>query len=126
MDRDGVMRWVTGYEQAWRDGDLAGVDRLFTNDARYRTSPYAEPLVGHDAIKDFWLDDEDDVFTADAWVVAVEGRTAVVRVDVQYGDPVEQEYRDIWLLRFADDGRVEDFEEWAYWPERGEDTDATG
>ena len=113
------MRWVAGYEQAWRDGDLDAVERLFTDDARYRTSPYEESLVGHDAIKDFWLDDEDEVFTADAWPVAVEGRAAVVRVDVQYGDPVEQEYRDIWLLRFADDGRVEDFEEWAYWPGMG-------
>ncbi len=48
--------------------------------------------------------------------VAVEGRTAVVRVEVRYGDPVRQEYRDLWVLRFAADGRVEDFEEWAYWP----------
>jgi hypothetical protein len=35
---------------------------------------------------------------------------------VRYGDPVHQEYRDLWVLRFADDGRVSDFEEWAYWP----------
>ena len=27
-----------------------------------------------------------------------------------------QEYRDLWILRFAADGRVADFEEWAYWP----------
>ena len=48
--------------------------------------------------------------------VAVEGDVAVVRVEVRYGDPVRQEYRDLWVLRFAGDGRVEDFEEWAYWP----------
>ena len=52
----------------------------------------------------------------DASPVAVEGRSAVVRVEVRYGDPVHQEYRDLWLLRFGADGRVEDFEEWAYWP----------
>jgi hypothetical protein len=46
------------------------------------------------------------------------GRDAVVRVEVRYGDPVSQEYRDLWVLRFADDGRVEDFEEWAYWPDK--------
>ena len=48
--------------------------------------------------------------------IAVEDRQAVVRVEVQYGDPVRQEYRDLWVLRFAEDGRVDDFEEWAYWP----------
>jgi hypothetical protein len=52
----------------------------------------------------------------DAAVVAVEGDTAVVRLEVRYGDPLSQEYRDLWVLRFAEDGRVADFEEWAYWP----------
>ena len=41
-----------------------------------------------------------------------------LRRGVAYGDPVEQEYRDLWLLRFADDGQVDDFEEWAYWPDK--------
>ncbi len=45
-------------------------------------------------------------------------KTAVVRVEVRYGDPVRQEYRDLWVLQFAPDGRVEDFEEWAYWPDK--------
>jgi hypothetical protein len=40
----------------------------------------------------------------------------VVRLLVRYETPEVQEYRDLWLLRFAADGRVEDFEEWAYFP----------
>ena len=110
------MRWVAEYERAWRDGDLVGVTRLFTEDARYRPSPYADPEVGHAAIQAFWRDDEGKAFTVTAEPVAVEGRDAVVRLEVRYGDPVTQEYRDLWVLRFAPDGRVEDFEEWAYWP----------
>jgi hypothetical protein len=31
---------------------------------------------------------------------------------------VAREYRDLWVMRFAPDGRVEDFEEWVYWPGR--------
>ena len=38
--------------------------------------------------------------------------------DVVYNRPPEQEYRDLWVLRFAPDGRVADFEEWAYWPSK--------
>ena len=34
------------------------------------------------------------------------------------GCKAEQEYRDVWILRFAPDGRVDDFEEWAYWPDK--------
>ena len=118
MGRAEVKRWVARYEAAWRAGDLDAVETLFSEGAQYRASPYGKPMVGHDAIQDYWLDDEGKTFTMKASAVAVEGRTAVVRVVVRYGDPVHQEYVDLWVLRFADDGRVEDFEEWAYWPGR--------
>ena len=120
MGRDEVMAWVDRYEGAWRDGDAEAVAELFTEDAEYRRSPYESPLRGHDAIRQFWSDDDDDgeVFTMQAGPVAVDGRSAVVRVEVHYGEPERQEYRDLWVLRFADDGRVEDFEEWAYWPDK--------
>ena len=104
------------YERAWRDGDRNAVGALFTEDAAYRPSPYEPSEVGHDAIKAFWLDDAGRTFSMDARVVAVDGDVAVVRVDVLYATPTEHEYRDMWLLRFAPDGRVADFEEWAYWP----------
>lgn len=112
------MRWVDGYVRAWHEDDVEAVTRLFTEDARYLTSPYEEPLVGHAGIADFWLDDQGRTFTATATPVAVDGGDAVVHLEVHYGDPVEQEYRDLWVLRFAADGRVEHFEEWAYWPGR--------
>jgi len=118
VDRDEVMRWVAAYERAWRDRDREAVIRLFTEDARYRPSPYEEPEVGHAAIQAFWLEDEGVTFTVSAEPVAVEGRVAVVRLEVHYLQPRRQEYRDLWVLRFAEDGRVEDFEEWAYWPGR--------
>ena len=110
------MGWVARYEAAWRSGDPVAVDALFSDHARYRRSPYEESIVGHTAIKAFWFDGERDTFTMDASVVAVDGTDAVVRAEVRYGDPVHNEYRDLWVLRFDDDGRVEDFEEWAYWP----------
>jgi len=116
MGREELMRWVAGYEHAWRGGDLDAVEELFSDDAHDRPSPYEESEIGHAAIKAFWRDDEDEVFTMNASPVCVEDRNAVVRVEVRYGDPLRQEYRDLWVLRFADDGRVEDFEEWAYWP----------
>jgi ketosteroid isomerase-like protein len=118
MNRDEVMHWVGSYEQAWRDGDVEAVERLFTDEARYLASPYEAPKVGHDAIKAFWLDDEGRTFEMSASLVAVDGRTAIVRLEVQYGEPTRQEYRDLWVLRFGGDGRVEEFEEWAYWPGR--------
>jgi ketosteroid isomerase-like protein len=120
-DRATVSRWLAGYEAAWRapgTGDLAG---LFTSDAAYLQSPYEQPVTGLDAIKRMWEEERegpDEVFTLATDILAVDGPTAVVRAEVCYGDPPGQEYRDLWVIRFAGDGRCTWFEEWPYWPER--------
>jgi len=116
MDRRDVLHWVSGYERAWRGGDLDAVARLFTEGARYWPSPCEPPEIGLAAIRKFWLDDAGKTFTMSSDVEAVDGRTAVVRVHVDYGPPNQQHYRNLWVLRFAEDGRVAHFEEWPYWP----------
>ena len=44
------------------------------------------------------------VFTLATDVLAVDGATAVVLAEVRYGDPLRQEYRDLWVIRLRDDG----------------------
>jgi hypothetical protein len=51
-------------------------------------------------------------------VVAVDGYTAVVRVAVDYGEPVVSRWRDLWVLRFDADGRCTAFEEWPFVPDQ--------
>lgn len=109
-----VGAWVGQYERAWRERDAAAVDRLFTRDAVYLRSGYDDGLVGLEAIRDFW--DDDTPFTLTWSPLAVEGDTAVVRAEVVYGGDEPREYRDLWILVFADDARVRHFEEWAQWP----------
>ncbi|SDG13475.1 conserved hypothetical protein [Cellulosimicrobium cellulans] len=100
--REEVMAWVAAYEEAWRTSDADAVERLFTPEATYLRSPYDdEPLHGHDEIRGFWRVDEDARFTVTAEPVAVDGPDAVVRLEVRYLAPREQEYRDLWVLRFA-------------------------
>jgi ketosteroid isomerase-like protein len=120
-DRAQVDRWLAGYEAAWRAPGTDGLASLFTDDATYLQSPYQEPIAGLDAIGRMWeaeREGPDEVFGLATDVLAVDGPTAVVRAQVQYGDPVRQEYRDLWVIRLGDDGRCTWFEEWPYWPER--------
>jgi hypothetical protein len=109
-----VSWWVQEYERSWRERDVDALDGLFTADAVYLRSAYDEGLVGLPAIRDFWV--EDEPFTMTSSVVAVDGDTAVVRVEVHYLGEEPHEYRDLWILDFAADGRVRRFEEWAHWP----------
>jgi ketosteroid isomerase-like protein len=118
-DRAAVHRWVAGYELAWRTSGTDGLSALFTADARYVHSPYEAPVVGIRAISKMWEDERegpDEVFTLSTEIVAVEGDTAVVRAEVRYGEPVRQEYRDLWIIRFDAGGLCAWFEEWPYWP----------
>ncbi len=120
-DRATISRWLADYEAAWRapgTEDLAGI---FTSDATDRHSPSEEPVDGLDAIRRMWDEDRDgpdEVFTLATEILAVDGPTAVVRAEVRYGDPVRQEYRDLWIMQIRDDGRCSSFEEWPYWPGR--------
>ena len=118
-ERDHVHQWLTGYETAWRAPGTKGLAGLFTEDATYLQSPYEQPVTGLDAIGRMWeeaREGPDEVFTLVTDILAVDGPTAVVRAEVRYGDPPRQEYRDLWVIRFAGDGRCTWFEEWPYWP----------
>jgi hypothetical protein len=121
MTREDVARWIAGYERAWRAPGTEALDGLFTRDAAYRQGPYEDPVTGLAAIEAMWdaeRDGPDEVFLMTSEILAVDGPAAVARVEVWYGDPVEQEYRDLWVMRFAADGLCESFEEWPFWPEQ--------
>lgn len=110
--------WIAAYEQAWRTPGTEMLATIFTEQASYLQGPYQKPIIGLPAIARMWEDERDgpgEVFQMTSEVVAVEGDTAVARVEVRYGDPVDQEYRDLWTMRFAEDGRCRSFEEWPFW-----------
>ena len=119
MDRRAVERWVDRYERLWRTPETDRLVDLFHPDATYRPSPWARPLDGLDEIARFWeseRDSADEGFTLSSDVVAVDGDAAVVRVSVEYADPGAGRWRDLWVLRFAPDGRCSSFEEWPFAP----------
>jgi ketosteroid isomerase-like protein len=117
MDRLAVERWVAEYETAWRSPGTDALADLFASDASYLVSPWAEPISGLDRLAVFWevgRDGPDEEFTMTSEVVAVDGDAAVVRVSVDYAH--SRSWRDLWVLRFAADGRCTAFEEWPFAP----------
>jgi ketosteroid isomerase-like protein len=121
MDRAGAQAWIDAYERAWRTAGIAGLSELFTDDVRYSPSPWADAIVGLSAVARFWDDERDgpdEGFTMTSEIVAVDGDIAIARVAVDYlRDPAER-WRDLWVMRFAADGRCAEFEEWPFAPDR--------
>jgi hypothetical protein len=96
VDRAGLRAWVELYERAWRTPGTELLGDLFAPEATYQTAPFEEPFRGLPAIAAMWQAGQgDEVFTMRSQVVAVEGDTGVARVEVRYGDPVRQQYRDL-------------------------------
>ena len=118
MDRDALRAWVDAYERAWRAPGVDALDALFTEDATYSTAPFEPPFRGLAAIREMWAAERSpgEEFTTVAEIIALEGDTGVVRVEVRYTRPREQRYRDLWIVRLAPDGRCRAFEEWPFWP----------
>ncbi|MEV0891091.1 nuclear transport factor 2 family protein [Promicromonospora sp. NPDC050262] len=116
--RTTVETWIRDYERLWRTAGTDGLADLFTQDATYQPSPWAPPVVGLPALAEFWeshRDGPDEEFTLTAQVIAVDGPTAVVRVNVEYLEPGDR-WRDLWILELDDDGRCSAFEEWPFAP----------
>ncbi|MFI6865871.1 YybH family protein [Nocardia sp. NPDC050406] len=119
MDRTAVSQWVAAYERAWRTPGTSSLSALFTPDCEYLVSPWAEPLVGVEALAKFWEDGRDgpdEPFTMSSRIVAVDGDTAVVRVFVDYHADDPARWRDLWIIRFDSSGRCAHFEEWPFAP----------
>ena len=119
MDRAQLTDWIAGYERAWRAPGTDALAELFTGDATYSTAPYEKPHLGLDAIGEMWEAERlgpDEEFQMSTEIVAVEGDTGVVRVEVHYRAPKDKEYRDLWIVCLDEAGLCSHFEEWPFWP----------
>lgn len=112
MDTATVTAWMNAYLRAWDSNAPDDIRAMFTDDAEYRTAPFEAPRVGHDAIVAGWIEDQDQpgdyTFT---WSEAgIDGDLAFVEGDTTYSDG--RRYANLWVIRFAPDGRATSYTEW--------------
>jgi ketosteroid isomerase-like protein len=120
VDDASFQRWLDDYVAAWNTYDAAAIGMLFAEDAVYRYHPWDGPgseLAGRESIVASWLGDRDDPgsWTAEyrPWLVAGDRAVAVgvSRYLGQDGETLEREYHNVFLCRFAADGRCSEFTE---------------
>lgn len=116
MDRRRVERWIAGYDKAWRTAGTGMLAELFTPDIVYSPLPWADPVVGLDAVAAYWeasRQGPDEDFSLKTEVLATEMETAVVRADVEYHS-LGSSWRDLWVITFSSSVRCARFEEWPF------------
>jgi ketosteroid isomerase-like protein len=116
MTRDDVQRWLDDYIAAWVSYDADEIRELFTEEAEYRDRPWAEPVVGRDAIVGDWLENRDapGTYSAHYAPYAVDGDRAVAVGESRYTHPdgsLRTLYHNVYLLGFDTDGRCSSFTE---------------
>jgi len=122
VDTAHVQRWLDGYVQAWLAYEPAAIGALFSDDAEYRWHPWDtgdDVARGREAIVASWMEEPDiaGAYEGEYRPLMVSGDDAVaVGITRYYVDAsraeLEQEFHNLWVLRFADNGRCSSFTEW--------------
>jgi len=115
-----AKHFLKKYKQAWetRDADLAA--SLFTRDARYKENPFGEPIIGREAIHDYWAaataQQEAIHFTVTNYLHT--GYILIAEWNCQYRERESGRQRELAGMFFADfyGNQVRAFRE--YWQSR--------
>jgi hypothetical protein len=105
--------WMDGYVLAWSSNETDHIRALFTDDAVYDPQTASGELHGIDEIVARWqeIDDQEDNWDFE-WLPLVETEDlAVITAKTQYFEPPLM-YRNLFVIRFAEDDRCYDFTEW--------------
>ncbi|HVF53380.1 MAG TPA: nuclear transport factor 2 family protein [Actinomycetota bacterium] len=106
-------KWVEGYRRAWETNDPEDIRSLFTEGAVYHTEPYAEPIVGREAIVEDWIERKDEPGDTQ-WssrVIGVDGDLGFVQGEAIYTTDPPRTYSNLWVIRLEGD-RCREFTEW--------------
>lgn len=118
MNETTFRNWLDAYGRAWQTGDAKAVMTLFAPGASYHETPFDPPLVGLDAIHDYWKagagqSQADVVFTYEPLSVTGDGGVAhwtATFVRVPSGAAVRLD--GVLVARFDAAGRCTEFREW--------------
>jgi ketosteroid isomerase-like protein len=119
IDETRIRHWLAAYRHAWTTDDPAEIAALFSEDVRYFTAPYREPLAGVEAVSGYWRGEREAEipWSFEYQVLAQEGDLFVVRAVTTYpegtNDAEDPEvFHNLWLVRLDDDGRASEFVEY--------------
>lgn len=109
--------WMAAYGRASAQNDPRASADLFAQDARYYNSPFDEPMIGRDAIFDYWnkgaqnLQDKESTFE----ILSVQNNRGVAHWGSKF-TAIESGKRLVldclFVVEFDDEGLCQIFREW--------------
>ena len=112
-----LAAWLDAYRAAWENRDPDAAARLFTADARYYETPYAEPFKGPDGVREYWArvtaDQRDVRFTSE--VVGIADGIGVATWNVHFtvaSNGAAVQLNGVFLLQFGTSDSCKVLREW--------------
>ena len=117
LDHAAASDLLERYGRAWEAFDGDAWTALFTDDIEYVEDPFADPMVGHNALRAYLLeaaDRQQDVeFTVERhWVVAPTVLAVWHASYVRRSDRARVRLAGFMTMEVAEDGRIARFREW--------------
>jgi ketosteroid isomerase-like protein len=56
MTKERLETWMAALGRAWETGDADAAAALFREDINYQEDPFAPPLQGREAVREYWAD----------------------------------------------------------------------
>lgn len=116
-DTSTLETWLSAYGRAWEERDADAAAALFTSDARYFETPYAEPFAGSAGVREYWARvtaDQRDVKVTHEVVGFTDG-VGVARWNSKFAlasNGARVELDGVFLLTFDADGLCKELREW--------------
>lgn len=118
LTREQFAAWLNRYVEAWRSGDPELIGALFGADSSYSFRGGHSTVVGRDAIVEAWLKEQAE--EVGSWEASYEPLAIEEMVHVSIGSTKyfdesgmpRDEYTNIFVCRFDDDGACSEFSEW--------------
>ena len=117
MSTDDLRKWLRAYGDAWEARNAEAASQLFSEDALYFETPYAEPFRGREGVKGYWArvtDDQREVdFDSEAF--GFTGTTGVATWSARFklaSNGATVELNGVFLLDFDEDDLCCRLREW--------------
>lgn len=112
-----LSSWLEAYGEAWESRDADAAAEIFSDDATYRVTPYEEPHIGKDGVRNYWagVTENQRNIQFEHRAISVTGNTGVAHWLAAFEvepDGTKIELDGIFVLEFDEDGKCRQLREW--------------
>jgi ketosteroid isomerase-like protein len=112
-----LSNWLDAYGEAWESRDADAAAKIFSEDANYHVTPYEDPHVGQDGVRNYWagVTENQRNVQFEYQTLSVTGNTGIAHWSANFDvapDGPHIELNGIFVLEFDADGKCRRLREW--------------